>query len=64
MEKRIKLSHHRTKQGNKLHTAQIQVKLMKGIWITVTRIVDSRRWYVKSRAQEIMDYMENELNEA
>lgn len=59
MNKRIILGRCK-RNGELIHQAKVQVRLIKGVWFTVTRIEDPDREYVLNSAQERLQYMENE----
>ena len=61
MNKRIKRS-TRVEDGHIIHIAEVQVKTdhFFGIWITAKTIEDTCKQYVEARAEEVLEYLEDE----
>jgi hypothetical protein len=59
MDKRIKIS--RKGQGEeRVYTGKVQVRLFYKFWLTIAKVQDSCRWYVRHRCKEIISYLEGE----
>lgn len=62
MNKRIKRS-TRVEGGHIIHITEVQVKAPAhyfGVWITVKVIEDPNKQYVEARAEEVLEYLEDE----
>ena len=62
MNKRIRRS-TRVEDGHIIHIAEVQVKTPMhcfGVWITAKTIEDTCKQYVEARAEEVLEYLEDE----
>lgn len=62
MNKRIRRS-TRVEDGHIIHIAEVQVKAPMnffGVWITAKVIEDPCKQYVEARAEEVLEYLEDE----
>lgn len=62
MNKRIRRS-ARVEEGHIIHIAEVQVKAPAhyfGVWITAKVIEDPCKQYVEARAEEVLEYLEDE----
>lgn len=62
MNKRIRRS-TRVEDGHIIHIAEVQVKAPAhyfGVWITAKVIEDPCKQYVEARAEEVLEYLEDE----
>lgn len=62
MKKRIRRS-TRVEDGRIIHIAEVQVKTPMhyfGVWITAKVIEDPNKQYVEARAEEVLEYLEDE----
>lgn len=62
MNKRIRRS-TRVADGHIIHIAEVQVKAPMncfGVWITAKVIEDPNKQYVEARAEEVLEYLEDE----
>lgn len=62
MDKRIR-RRTRVADGHIIHIAEVQVKAPAhyfGVWITAKVIEDPNKQYVEARAEEVLEYLEDE----
>lgn len=62
MNKRIRRS-TRVEDGHIIHIAEVQVKTPAhyfGVWITAKVTEDPNKQYVEARAEEVLEYLEDE----
>jgi hypothetical protein len=59
MNKRIRRS-TRVADGHIIHIAEVQIRLGGPIWITAKVIEDPNKQYVEARAEEVLEYLEDE----